>query len=164
MGPGNHRFARTALAILGLMALANATVWIALFMFMKPAKGETVDARQVYVVDGDSIVLAREHIRLLAIDAPETRDARCERERVAGYETKARVVDLLRFGRSVDIHRHGHDQYGRTLAHIISDGLGEQLVREKLALAYRSGTEARSARLARWCGLGGFVSHAGGLD
>ena len=114
MGPGNRRFARTALAILGLMALANATVWIALFMFMKPAKGETVDARQVYVVDGDSIVLAREHIRLLAIDAPETRDARCERERVAGYETKARVVDLLRFGRSVDIHRHGHDQYGRT--------------------------------------------------
>ena len=31
--------------------------------------------------------------------------ARCERERVAGYETKARVVDLLRFGRSVDIQK-----------------------------------------------------------
>ena len=56
------------------------------------------------------------------------REARCERERVAGYETKARVVDLLRFGRSVDIRRHGHDQYGRTLAHIVIDGrdLGQQ--------------------------------------
>src|SRR5215208_1316585 len=75
MSPGNRRFVRTGLAILGLMALATATVWIALFMFVKPAKGETVDARQVYVTDGDTIALARERIRLLSIDAPETRDA-----------------------------------------------------------------------------------------
>ncbi len=38
-----------------------------------------------------------------------------------GLETKARVVDLLRFGRSIDIRRHGHDQYGRTLAHVVID-------------------------------------------
>ena len=74
MSPGNHRFVKTALAILGLRS--HATVWIALFMFVKPAKGETVDARKVYVIDGDTIALARERIRLLAIDAPETRDAR----------------------------------------------------------------------------------------
>jgi micrococcal nuclease len=153
MSPGNHRFVKTALAILGLIALVTVTVWIALFMFVKPAKGETVDARRIYVIDGDTIALARERIRLLAIDAPETRDARCEREREAGYATKARVVDLLRFGRVVDILRHGHDQYGRTLAHIVIDGrdLGEQLVREKLALPYRSGAEAKAARLAQWC-------------
>jgi hypothetical protein len=74
------------------------------------------------VIDGDTVAIARERIRVLGIDAPETREARCERERVAGYQTKARVVDLLRFGRS-------------TLARIIVDGrdLGEQLVREKLA-------------------------------
>jgi len=146
MTPGNRRFVRTALAILGLMALATATVWIVLFMFVRPARGDTVDARMFYVIDGDTLALAGERIRLLGIDAPETREARCERERerVAGYETKARVVDLLRFGRSVDIRRHGHDQYGRTLAHIVIDGrdLGEQLVREKLALAYR-GAEAK---------------------
>jgi endonuclease YncB( thermonuclease family) len=95
----------------------------------------TVDARKVYVIDGDTVAIARERIRVLGIDAPETREARCERERVAGYQTKARVVDLLRFGRSIDIHRQGHDGYGRTLARIIVDGrdLGEQLVREKLA-------------------------------
>ena len=92
------------------MALATATVWIALFMFVKPAKGDTVDARKVYVIDGDTIALARERIRLLAIDAPETRDSRCERERVAGYKTKARVVDLLRFGRVVDIRLCTHAQ------------------------------------------------------
>ena len=98
-------------------------------MFVRPARGDSVDARMFYVIDGDTLALAGERIRLLGIDAPETREARCERERVAGYETKARVVDLLRFGRSVDIRRHGHDQYGRTLAHIVIDGrdLGEQL-------------------------------------
>ncbi|MFL4974258.1 MAG: thermonuclease family protein [Microvirga sp.] len=70
-----------------------------------------------------------------------------------GLETKARVVDLLRFGRSIDIRRHGHDQYGRTLAHVVIDGrdLGEQLLREKLALPYRSGAQAKAARLAQWC-------------
>jgi len=70
--------------------------------------------------------------------------------------TKARVFDLLRFGRSIDVHRQGHDEYGRTLARIIVDGrdLGEQLVREKLALPYRSGAEARAERMARWCGPG----------
>src|SRR3954462_12720336 len=114
-------------------------------MFVRPARGDTVDARMFYVIDGDTLALAGERIRLLGIDAPETREARCERERVAGYETKARGGDLLRSGRSVGIRRHGHDQYGRTLAHIVIDGrdLGEQLVREKLALSYRSGAEAR---------------------
>jgi len=155
MSPGIRCFVRTALAI--LMALATATLWIALFMFVKAAKAETVDPHKVYVIDGDTVVIARERIRLLGIDAPETREARCERERVAGYETTARVVDLLRFGRIVDIRRQGHDQYGRTLAHIVIDGrdLGEQLVREKLALPYRSGAEAQAARLTHWCGQGG---------
>ena len=58
MTPGNRRFVRTALAILGLMALATATVWIVLFMFVRPAQGDTVDARMFYVIDGDTLALA----------------------------------------------------------------------------------------------------------
>jgi micrococcal nuclease len=117
--------------------LATAVVWI-------PARSDTLDPRMLHVIDGYTLALGGERIRLLGIDAPETRDARCERERVAGYESKARVVDLLRFGRSVEIRRHGHDQYGRTLAHILIDGrsLPEQLVREKRALPYRSSAQA----------------------
>jgi hypothetical protein len=65
MTPGNRRFVRTALAILGLMALASATVWIVLFMFVRPARGDTVDARMFYVIDGDTLALAGERIRLL---------------------------------------------------------------------------------------------------
>jgi len=33
---------------------------------------------------------------------------------------------------------------------VVGRDLGEQLVREKLALPYRSGAEARAARLAQW--------------
>jgi endonuclease YncB( thermonuclease family) len=154
MSPGNRRFVQTALAILSLMALSTAAVWVVLFLVVRPAKGETIDPRMVYVIDGDTLAIAGERIRLLGMDAPETREARCERERIAGYEAKSRVVDLLRFGRSVDIRRQGHDSFGRTLAHVVIDGrdLGEQLVREKRALPYRAGAEAKAARLAHWCG------------
>src|SRR4051794_7003986 len=129
---------------LRLITLLAASGSIALVVFVRPTRAETVDARKVYVIDGDTVAVARERIRLLGIDALETREARCERERVAGYWTKARIVDLLRFSQSVDIRRQGHDPYGRTLARIIVDGrdLGEQLVRENLALPYRAGAEA----------------------
>src|SRR5829696_141393 len=81
MTPGNRRFVRTALAIFGLMALATATVWIVLFMFVRPARGDTVDARMFYVIDGDTLALAGERIRLLGIDAPETRGSMRARAR-----------------------------------------------------------------------------------
>jgi endonuclease YncB( thermonuclease family) len=140
--------------ILRLAGVSTAVSGIALFAFMPPAKGEAIDARRVYVIDGDTFAIDRERIRLLGIDAPETREARCEQERIAGYRTKSRVVELIRFGRTIDIRRQGHDPFGRTLAHVVIDGrdLGEQFVREKLALPYRSGEEAKATRLARWCG------------
>jgi hypothetical protein len=80
---------------LRLMTLLAASGSIALVVFVRPTRAETVDAGKVYVIDGDTVAVARERIRLLGIDAPETREARCERERVAGYRTKARIVDLL---------------------------------------------------------------------
>ena len=49
-------------------------------------------------MDGDTIHCDREKIRLLDFDTPETRRARCEGERVAGYEAKARLSALLKSG------------------------------------------------------------------
>jgi hypothetical protein len=51
MTPENRRFVRTALAILGLMALSTTVVWVAVFMFVRPAKGETIDLSMVRVAD-----------------------------------------------------------------------------------------------------------------
>ena len=59
-------------------AVVIAAVWIALIVVVRPAQGETVDPRKIYVIDGDTVAIARERIRVLGIDAPETREARCD--------------------------------------------------------------------------------------
>ena len=65
MSPRSRSFVKTALAIPGLMALVTATMWITLFILVRPTRGETVDARKVYVIDGDTVAIARERIRVL---------------------------------------------------------------------------------------------------
>lgn len=60
------------------------------------------------VVDGDSLVVAGERVRLHAIDAPELREplggrARLEMERIVGR-------------RPVTCEPRGHDRYGNTVA------------------------------------------------
>jgi hypothetical protein len=42
----SRSFVKTALAIPGLMALVTATMWITLFILVRPTRGETVDARR----------------------------------------------------------------------------------------------------------------------
>lgn len=86
-------------------------------------------ARVTCVVDGDTIWIEREKIRLLDIDAPEM-EGKCAAERVLAVRSRDRLVALLR-GREVTIAREGVDRYGRTLARL--DDVGAQLVREGLA-------------------------------
>lgn len=81
------------------------------------------------VVDGDTVWIDREKIRLLDIDAPEMR-GRCERERRLARASRDRLAELMRT-RRFTIEREGHDRYGRTLARL--GDLGEVLVREGLA-------------------------------
>jgi endonuclease YncB( thermonuclease family) len=66
------------------MALTTAVVWLVLFMFVEPARGDTVDPRMLYVIDGDTLALAGERIRLLSIDAPVTGAKRKKPARRAG--------------------------------------------------------------------------------
>lgn len=85
--------------------------------------------RVTCVVDGDTVWINREKIRLLDIDAPEMQ-GRCPAERALAIRARDRLVVLLR-ARDVKIERDGKDRYGRTLARI--DDVGAQLVREGLA-------------------------------
>jgi micrococcal nuclease len=90
----------------------------------------------VRVIDGDTLVVGQETVRLLGIDCPETtRNARCRRqgERCEaglerGQQAKAyltRAVDS-----SVVVERHGQDRYGRTLGYVSVAGrdLGHELL------------------------------------
>lgn len=94
------------------------------------------------VVDGDTIWLKGEKIRIADIDAPETHDYRCASEKELGDRATSRLHDLLESGpitlRSID---RDEDNYRRKLRIVLVDGLsvGETLVGEGLARRYAGG-------------------------
>lgn len=72
----------------------------------------------VYIVDGDTIKIGSERIRLQGFDAPEMDGSNC-----GNREARAALVASLELSRhlqsgKVSIKRTGYDRYGRTLANI----------------------------------------------
>lgn len=94
------------------------------------------------VVDGDTIWLAGEKIRIADIDAPETHDPRCGSEKALGDRATRRLRELLNSGavtlESID---RDEDRYRRKLRIVLVDGtsVGDTLVGEGLARWYGSG-------------------------
>lgn len=112
---------------------------------------------RVVIIDGDTVDIAGERIRILNIDAPETRRSRCEDELVLGLLAKERLAELLRAG-PVTIDRceasgRCEDRYGRTLARLrTAEGdVGAVLIAEGLAQPWRPGKAAAEGRLRVWC-------------
>lgn len=106
------------------------------------------------VLDGDTLVIGSEHIRLYGIDAPElhqtctTRSeptaseagqAKASKETwAAGYQAKWTLQDLVRAG-TIHIDRRGHDRYKRTLAIVSNELMGDinaAMVTRGMAWAY----------------------------
>jgi len=113
---------------------------------------------RVVIIDGDTVDIAGERIRILNIDSPETRGSRCERELVLGLKAKERLAALLRAG-PVTIDRCEStgrcvDRYGRTLARLgtAAGDVGAILIAEGLAEPWRPGRAAAEQRVVRWCG------------
>ncbi|MEN5084310.1 thermonuclease family protein [Bosea sp. TWI1241] len=156
-GSAEHRreLRRARLVQISLAGLVLAFLTI----FAVVVRAEQVDGARIVIIDGDTVVLPDgERIRILNIDAPETRGARCEAELVAGLKAKERLAQLLRAG-PVEIRRceasgRCRDPFGRTLARLVAGGrdLGEVLVAEGRALPWAPGPAARSARVLYWCG------------
>jgi endonuclease YncB( thermonuclease family) len=119
-----------------------AAVGLALTLLTTPAA-----AQRAQVVDGDTIRVSGETIRMLGLDAPETR-ARCPAEARLAARATARLRGLVQ--PRVWLERHGRDRYRRTLA-IVRDRAGRDLaqvmIREGLARPY-SGRGRRQG----WCG------------
>lgn len=126
---------------------------LALAALLAATPALALDGKSLRVIDGDTVALGAERIRLLDIDAPETVHPRCESELVLGFAAKARLIELLR-GRQVKITRHGRDRYGRTLARFTVGGrdVGALLSADGLAIAWRPGHDAWVDRAAHWCG------------
>ena len=103
----------------------------------------------IRTIDGDTIEIDGETIRILNIDTPEIRHAQCDAERRLGLVAKQRVSVLLRAGR-IEITRGDgkrmKDKYGRTLAVVSINGsdLGRMLIAEGLARPW-------AGRRQPWC-------------
>ena len=110
-------------------------------------------AGNVTIIDGDTIAVGHERIRILSIDTPETFRSRCENELVLGLRAKERLRELLDSG-DIRIERDGQDRYRRTLANVFAGDIdvGETLIREGYALRYEPGRVAKLRRLRAWCG------------
>lgn len=96
------------------------------------------------VVDGDTVWLDGEKIRLEGIDAPEAR-GRCHRELIAAANATERLRQLLTHNRAI-IQRSGKDRYGRTLAklRIGNSTAGQIMINEGLVRPWRGKRE-------NWC-------------
>jgi endonuclease YncB( thermonuclease family) len=115
-----------------------------------PALAEPLDRARIEIVDGDTIRVDGEKVRLVGFDAPETGDdtARCDEERAWGERAKARLEELLESG-EIDIRYRKHrDRYRRLLARLSVNGenVGATLIRERLAVKYRG-----SGPKMDWC-------------
>lgn len=99
------------------------------------------------VVDGDTIWLEGQNIRIADIDAPETHDFRCAEEKALGDRATLRLRELVNSGAvtlgSVD---RDQDSYGRKLRLVFVNGssVGDTLVNEGLARYYAGGKQP-------WC-------------
>jgi micrococcal nuclease len=99
------------------------------------------------VVDGDTIRVQGERIRILDIDAPETWGARCDAEKRLGDLATQRLLQLVNSG-EVTLLSEGRDEdrYGRKLRVVLVDGkpVGDTLVEEGLARWFEGGRRS-------WC-------------
>ena len=88
---GPERFRRYAAIILGGL--------IALFLIIFAALTVASAAEPLIVaVDGDTIHVDDERIRIVGLDAPETYQARCDSERQRGHQATAHLRRLLAGG------------------------------------------------------------------
>ena len=97
-------------------------------------------ASTLTVIDGDTIELNRQRIRIANIDAPELRHAQCDAERRLAIIARNRLSALLKSGQLVvkegdPVDGRVRDRHGRTLATITIDGrdVGDILIAEELA-------------------------------
>ncbi|MCX8501133.1 MAG: thermonuclease family protein [Alphaproteobacteria bacterium] len=115
---------------------------------------------RAFVIDGDTLVVNRTHIRLLAIDAPE-KDQTCAKPGQPKWACGAVATKVLRGkigNRQVECNGEQWDSHGRLLAHCSLEqlDLNQWMVANGWATAYRyfSQEYAREEDLARSNQLG----------
>jgi len=89
-------------------AIIGAIIFLAGILAASESRGE------VRVVDGDTVVLDGERVRIFGLDCPERRDP-------GGPAATAKLGEILA-GKEIWIKRRGQDRYKRTVAKLFVDG------------------------------------------
>ncbi|MEN5277992.1 thermonuclease family protein [Brucella sp. TWI432] len=113
----------------------------------------------VYVIDGDTLVLNKAHIRLLGIDAPEMEQS-CQ---IAGHDylcgrDARNALRTKTDGAAIRCEKHGFDKFGRTLGRCYRGeaNLNQWMVEQGWAISYgdyrTEEAEARRHKRGIWAG------------
>lgn len=113
---------------------------------------------EAQVIDGDTLDIAGERVRLEGVDAPEMAQA-CQRANGSQWscgQEAQKALERMTHDQVVMCDRTGQDKYRRTLAHCYANGesLNAALIKAGLARAFVKYsnafvTEERAAQLAR---------------
>lgn len=98
------------------------------------------------VVDGDTLIVAGDRVRIMGMDAPEAR-GRCVRERRLARAATARMRELVAGG--IHLERRGRDRYRRQLA-IVRDLRGRDLALVMIREGHARPYDGRGRRRG-WC-------------
>ena len=137
----------TLLVLLGLWLYDPNTLTQATARVGQPAVDRVIPSH-LTVVDGDTVTLRGQSIRLVGFDTPETYKAQCAAERNLAHAATDKLRDLLAQASSAQlVYLPRRDQYGRDLARLMLDGrdVADIMIAEGLARRY-SGGQRRS-----WC-------------
>jgi len=97
-----------------------------------------MDTPPAIVIDGDTLRIGTERIRLINIDAPEMGNgAECDAERALAEVAKQKMTEIVG-GQQLAIDRRDKDRFGRTLAFVRVRGadVGEMLIRVHVAVKW----------------------------
>jgi endonuclease YncB( thermonuclease family) len=145
------------LAAVAVSLVAIGLIW-AVTSLLSPPVAPVIG--RASAIDGDTLAIGRDHIRLIGLDAPEL-DQRCGvagAEWACGREARSFLADLLRSSDSA-CAPSGRDRYGRLLARcsVAGDDVGHLIVAAGWAVAsspaYEAeASEARAAGRGVWSG------------
>jgi endonuclease YncB( thermonuclease family) len=139
--------------------------FVCLFILGTAAVAAPIDPANVRVIDGDTIRVYHRapNVRLVGFNAPETRRAACEPERVLGATATRRVRDLIKNGNldfeyvacSCSPGTEGTNacNYGRRCGTLRSNGkdVGIILIAEGLAVPFKCGATRCPKTPRPWC-------------
>jgi endonuclease YncB( thermonuclease family) len=104
--------------------------------------------RGAQAIDGDTIRVSGQVVRLAGIDAPELHRPRCPLERAMARKARDRLQALVAGGVRLEALA-GQDRYRRTLARVLDRrgrDVGQVLIAEGLAVPYHGRGPQK-----RWC-------------